>query len=214
VNGFTYNSPLLYNREVFSFTPLNGIREYASLFSVNQEFDTSGRLRADMARARVARDIAATGVALTERDLGRAVTTAYYRALLTRRIVRIVEGALAESQGFAERTRLLFQGGESARADVAKTSAQVAFLQQARNAADLEAKLAVRELAYFWTRDVTGTLSLVDALEETPPEPEVAASQTAPFLKRFEFRNTTGFAARSKRSAICRGLRSESAGDT
>lgn len=187
VNGFTYNSPSLNNRETFSFLPLNGIREYASLFNVDQEFDTSGRLRADMARARVGRDIAATGVALTERDLGRAVTTAYYRALLTRRIVRTVEDALAESQGFEKRAGLLFQGGEAARADVVKASAQVAFLQQARNAADLEAKLANQELASFWTRDVTDTLSLTDPLEETPPAPEAEASQTAPFLKRFEF---------------------------
>jgi outer membrane protein TolC len=187
VNGFTYNSPSLNNRETFSFLPLNGIREYASLFSVNQEFDTSGRLRADMARARVGRDIAATGVALTERDLRRAVTTAYYRALLTRRIVRIVDDALVESQGFEKRAGLLFQGGEAARADVVKASAQVAFLQQARNAADLEAKLANQELASFWTRDVTDTLSLADPLEETPPAPEAEASQPAPFLKRFEF---------------------------
>jgi len=126
-------------------------------------------------------------VALTERDLGRAVTTAYYRALLTRRIVRTVEDSLAESQDFEKRANLLFQGGEAARADVVKASAQVAFLQQARNAAELEAKLANQELASFWTRDVTETLSLVDALEAIPPEPEAAASQIAPFLKRFEF---------------------------
>ncbi len=204
VNGFTYNSPSLNNRETFSFLPLNGIREYASLFSVNQEFDTSGRLRADMARARVARDIAATGVALTERDLRRAVTTAYYRALLTRRIVRIVQDALAESQSFEKRAGLLFQGGEAARADVVKASAQVAFLQQARNAADLEAKLANQELASFWTRDVTGTLWLADPLEESPPAPEAADSRAAPFLKRFEFNlldaQRRGFQADARRA--------------
>ncbi len=187
VNGFTYNSPLLYNREVFSHLPLNGIREYASLLSVNQEFDTSGRLRADMARARVAQEITATSVALTQRDLRRAVTTAYYRALLTRRIVRIIDDALAESRSFENRARLLFQGGEAAQADVVKASAQVAFLQQAANAAELEAKLANQELASFWTRDVADPLSLVDALEATPPAPEPEAAQTAPFLKRLEF---------------------------
>jgi outer membrane protein TolC len=187
VNGFTYNSPLRYNREVFSFLPLNGIREYTSLFTVNQEFDTSGRLRAEMARARVAQDISAVSVALTQRDLRRAVTTAYYRALLTRRIVRTLEDALAESQGFEKRTTLLFQGGEVAQADVVKASAQVAFLQQALNASDLEAKLANQELASFWTLEVTGTLSLADPLGETPPAPEAAAAPAAPFLKRLEF---------------------------
>ncbi|MBI4876653.1 MAG: TolC family protein [Acidobacteria bacterium] len=187
VNGFTYNSPLLYNREVFSHLPLNGIREYASLVSVNQEFDTSGRLRADMTRARVAQEIAATSVALTQRDLRRAVTTAYYRALLTRQIVRIIEDVLAESRSFENRARLLFRGGEAAQADVVKASAQVAFLQQAVNAAELEAKLANQELASFWTRDVADTVSLVGIPEGTPPPPEPEAAQSTPFLGRLEF---------------------------
>jgi outer membrane protein len=187
VNGFTYNSPLLYNRDTFSFLPLNGIREYASLLTVNQEFDTSGRLRADMARAHVAQEIAATSVALTQRDLRRAVTTAYYRALLTRRIGRIVEDVLSESRSFENRAKLMFQGGEAAQADVVKASAQAAFLQQAVNAAGLEAQLANQELASFWTREVADTLSLADVLEGTPPPPEPEAVQPAPFLRRLEF---------------------------
>jgi len=186
-NGFTYNSPSLNNRETFSFPPLNGIREYASMFTVTQEFDTSGRLRADMTRARAGQETAATSVALTQRDLRRAVTSAYYRALLTRRLVRVIDEALAESQSFEQRARLLFQGGEAAQADVVKASAQVAFLQQARNAAELEAKLANQELASFWTREVADTLSLIDLLDETPPAPEADASPPAPFLQRLEF---------------------------
>ncbi len=208
INSFTYNSPLLNNRETFSFVPLNGIREYASLFSMSQEFDTSGRLRADMARSRAAEEVAATSVALTQRDLRRAVTTAYYRALLTRRIVRIIEDALAESQSFEDRARLLFKGGEAAEADVVKASAQVAFLQQAANAAGLEAQLASQELASFWTRDVANTLTLADLLEESPPPPEPEAEQTAPFLRRPELRlldaQRRGFEAdmQSARSAL------------
>jgi len=204
VNGFTYNSPLLNNREVFSFLPLNGIREYSSLISVNQEFDTSGRLRADMARARVAQDISSAGLALTQRDLRRAVTLAYYRALLTRRIVRVLEGALTESQSFEKRSKLLFEGGEAAQADVVKSSAQVAFLQQARNAAEMEAKLANQELASFWTRDVADTLPLADLLEDTPQTPEADAPQATPFLKRLEFNlldaQKRGFQADARRA--------------
>jgi outer membrane protein TolC len=187
VNGMTYNSPLSYNREVFSHLPLNGIREYASLVSVSQEFDTSGRLRAIMGRARVAQEIASASVAITQRELRRAVTTAYLRTLLTRRIVRIVDDALAESRGFQQRARLLYQGGESAQADVVKASAQVAFLEQTRNAAAIEAELANQELAAFWTREVTGNLSLADLLEDSPPAPVAEASQSAPFMKRLEF---------------------------
>lgn len=208
INGFTYNSPLLYNRQVFSFIPLNGIREYGSLFSVNQDFDSSGRLRAEMAQARASEEIAATGVALTQRDLRRAVATAYFRALLTRRIVRIIQDVLAESRSFQNRTKLLFNAGEAAQADVVKAGAQVAFLQQAFNAAQLEANLANQELASFWTRDVAGVVPLVDVLENDPAPPEPEAPQGAPFLKRLEFRlldaRRRGFQAdvRRARSAL------------
>ena len=204
VNGFTYNSPLLGDRGVFSFIPLNGIREYAFLFSVDQEFDTSGRLRADLARARVARDLAGASLALTERDLTRAVTTSFYRALLTRRIARIVQDALTESQAFEKRTKLLFGGGEAAQADVVKASAQTAFLEQALNAAELEATLASQELASFWTRDVAEPLSLADVLDDAPPAPEGPGALPAPFLKRLEFNlldaQRRGFQADARRA--------------
>ena len=203
-NGFTYNSPLLYNRELFSHLPLNGIREYAFLFSVNQEFDTSGRLRAEMSRARISQELASAGITLSRRDLRRAVTASYYQALLTRRIVRILQDALAEGQSFEKRARLLFEGGEAAQADVIKASAQAAFLQQALNAAQLEEKLAQQELASFWTRDVARPLVLADVFDEPPPVPQGEAAQSAPFLKRPEFSlfdaQRRGFQADAKRA--------------
>jgi outer membrane protein len=208
VNGFTYNSPLLNSRSDFSFLPLNGIREYSSLFSVNQELDTSGRLRAELARARIGQEIAITSVALNQRDLRRAVTAAYYRALLTRRIVTVTNDALAESRSFQKRTKLQFDAGESAQADLVKASAQVAFLEQSLNAAELDAKLAGQELASFWTKDVADPPALADVFEQAPPAPEAAAGQPAPFLKRLEFSvldaQQRGFQAdyRRERSAL------------
>jgi outer membrane protein len=185
--GVTYNSPLLYNRELNSLLPLNGIREYALMLNVSQEFDTSGRLRAEISKARISQEIASTGITLTARDLKRAVTASYYQALLARRIVRIVQEALLEGQSFEKRTRLLFEGGEAAQADVIKASAQAANFQQALSAAQLDEKLAEQELASFWTRDVTQPLALADVFDETPAAPEAESPQSAPFLKRPEF---------------------------
>lgn len=187
LNGIIYNSPLLYNREVFSFLPLNGIREYSSLLTVNQEIDTSGRLRAGLAKARAAQDAAVTSVALAQRDLRRAVTAAYYRAALTQRIAQTVDEALAESRAFEKRTRLLFESGEAAQADVVKASAQVAVFEQALNVARLEATLASHELASFWTREVAAPLSLADPFEQPVPPPEPGSTSPGPFLKRLEF---------------------------
>ncbi len=158
----------------------------------------------DLERARIGQEIATTSVALTQRDLRRAVTAAYYRAVLTRRLVQTVEDALAESTSFEQRTKLLVQGGEAAQADLTKASAQVAFLQQSLNAAQLEATLASQELASFWTRDVADPLSLADSLDDPPPPPEPDAAQSAPFLKRLEFNlldaQRRGFQADARRA--------------
>ncbi len=186
-SGITYNSPLLYDRQAFSLLPYNGIREYAFLLNVNQEIDVSGRLRAEMSRARISRDIASKGIEVSRRDLKRAVTAAYYQALLAGRIVRIMQAVLDEGQDFEKRTRLLFEAGEAAQADVIKASAQAASLQQALNAAQLEDKLARQELASFWTRDVAGPLALADILDEPPAVPEGTSPQQEAYLKRPEF---------------------------
>lgn len=204
VNGFTYNSPLLYDRSTFSHLPLNGIREYAFLFSVNQVIDTSGRLRAEMSRARISEEIASAGVTLSQRDLRRAVTASYYQALLASRVVRIAQEALAEAQSFEKRTRLLFEGGEAAQADVIKASVQAASLQQTLNTAQLDEKLSQQELASFWTRDVAQPLNLADVFDDPPPAPERETIQSESFLKRPEFSlfdaQRRGFQADAKRA--------------
>jgi len=203
-SGLIYNSPLLYNRQAFSFVPLNGIREFASLLTVNQEFDISGRLRADLLRARASRDLAEAGAGITQRDLRQAVSAAYYRVLLTRRIARVWQDVLDESRNFERRAGLLVQGGEAARADLVKASAQTANLQQALNAAELEAKLAIYQLASFWTKELPETLSLEDVLEDDPPPPEAEPDQPAPFLRRLEFNlldaQRKGFQADARRA--------------
>lgn len=188
-NGFTYNSPNLNDRSTFSFIPLNGIREYGVLGTITQEFDTSGRIRAEMQRARANQDVARVNLDITLRDLRRSVAIAYYRLLLTRHLVGVIDETLKESRSFEQRARLLYEKGEAARADLVKASAQVAFLQQAFAAAELEASIANQELCSFWTKDVTEPLEISDMLAESPPPPEIepAAVNVAPYLKRSEF---------------------------
>ncbi len=185
--GFTYNSPLRDDHSTVSFIPLNAVREYAALLTVTQEFDTSGRLRAELSRARANRDAASVGFSISRRDLRRAVSTAFYRLLLTRRIAQTLTDALAESRTFERRTQLLFEGGEAAQADVVKAGAQAAFVEQNLKAAQLEATLANQELAAFWTRDVEIPLALTEVLDQPLPPPEGPAAEPAPFMRRLEF---------------------------
>jgi outer membrane protein TolC len=48
-SGFNYNSPVAGEP---SFIAANGVHEYVAQVAIMQEFDTSGRLRSDLARAR------------------------------------------------------------------------------------------------------------------------------------------------------------------
>lgn len=203
-SGITYNSPLLYDRQTFSLLPYNGIREYVFLLDVNQAIDTSGRLRAEVLKAQSSREIASLDIEVSRRDLRRAVTASYYQALLAQHRVRIMQEALDEGQSFERRTRILFEAGEAAQADVIRASAQAASLQQALNAAQLEDKLAKQALASFWTFDVAQPLALADVLEEPLIPPEGTLSQPEAYLKRPEFSlfdaRRRGFQAEAKRA--------------
>src|SRR5437773_2585638 len=187
--GFTYNSPLAGSPDSFSFVALNGLREYSSLFSTALELDTSGRARAGLARARADQDAAAAGLRINQRELRRAVTAGYYRLLLARRLIGVSDDALAEARSFEKRTQLLFDNGEAAQADVVKARAQVAFLDQALNAARLESDLSNHSLAAFWTTSARAPLAVVDVLDQPLPPPEAAAAPTpAPYASRPEFK--------------------------
>jgi outer membrane protein TolC len=189
-----------------SFVPLNGLREYALFGQVTQEFDTSGRLRAEYQRARATQGVARAEYQISLRDLRRAVATAYYRTLLTRHLATVWQDSLEESRAFEQRTKLLFDNGEAAQADVIKASALTASFEQARSAAELEAGLANQELAAFWAKEVSTDLPLVDVLTEPPPPLDTADAgrgQTA-YLLRPEFNlfawQRKGFEAEAKRA--------------
>jgi outer membrane protein TolC len=188
-NSFIYNSPLLYNPALFSFANLNGIREYTTLLSTTLELDTSGRLRAGMARARADQDIAAANLGMAQRDLRRLVTAAFFQLQLARHLVDAAHNTLAEAKNFEARTELLFKKGETAEGDLIKASAQVAFLEQALSASELQAQLANHALASFWTRDVNNSLILKDVLDQpvpSPPEWRRDQDTQDPFMRRLE----------------------------
>ncbi len=169
--AFAYNSPPAAGGDAPAFVALNGAREYTALFTLVQEVDTSGRLRATQARARAERDAAVVSLGLTQRDLRRQVTGSYYRVILARRLAQAARDALAESRAFEGLTRMRFENGEAARADVVKAAAETALLEQSTSAADLEAEVASHELASFWTTDVAAPLALRDVLDDPLPDP-------------------------------------------
>ena len=203
---FGYNSPSLVsgNPDPFSFVALNGVHEYSTVGTVGMEVDTSGRLRAQLARARADQDAAAVNIALSRRDLRRAVAASFYRLALARKLVHVANDNLAEAQAFEKRTNLLVENQEAAAADLVKASAQVAFFEQTVNTAILEARLANHNLASFWTENVETDISIADPLEDRMPLPEASPPPAAPFLQRLEFRlfdaQQRGFQADARRA--------------
>lgn len=183
--GYTYNSPSK-NAGSQEFISLNSVHEYVTQFGASLPLDTSGRLRAELARARSEREAAQHNVRLTERDLRRAVTASYYRLVLARRLVEVAKSTLAEAQSFESRTRKLNAGGEAARADVVKAQAEVAFLQQTLQAAELDAETANHDLASYWTADVADALTVADPFDSPLPQPEPGPASDA-YTKRLEF---------------------------
>ena len=205
-NLFIYNSPtrVLGSPNPFSFVSLNGVHEYSTLGTIGLEVDTSGRLRAELARAKADQDAAAAGVVLSQRDLRRAVAASFYRLGLARKLIQVANDSLVEARNFEQRNQILVEQQEAARADLVKASAQVAFFEQALSAAELEAKLANHELASFWTRDVETAVPIAEVFDTDMPPPEPAAPAAAPFLQRPEFRlfdaQRRGFLADARRA--------------
>jgi outer membrane protein TolC len=139
-----------------------------------------------VARARADAETAEVSLRLSKRDLRFAVTAAYHRLLLARRLVKVADETLSGAQQFADRTRLLEAKGEAARADVVRAATEVEFLKQGRLAAALDASLANQELAAFWSDDVSTPLSVVDLLDQPPSPPRAEARRERPELTLLE----------------------------
>lgn len=209
-----YNSPSRSDAFVQSYAAWNGIREYTALAGVFQELDTSGRLRAGWRRARLQEAAATAALAVSERDLKRAVAASYYRLLLARRLAAALAVSLKEAESFERRIRQMAGEGEAARADVVKASAQTASLRQALEAARLSASLSNQDLAAFWSEDTSPPLEIEDVFESpdlSVPETEDATGR--PFMLRPEIRlfdaQQQGFLAEARmaRAALLPQLR-------
>jgi outer membrane protein TolC len=202
--GTAYTSPSITNPQTYAFIPANAIREYIGLGGIFQEIDTSGRIRAELARARANQQAARASAGIAERDLKRAVSNAYYRLLLTRRIVDALVASITESENFEQRVKQLAANGEAARADVVKASSQLAGLRQALISARLAATLANQDLAAYWTEDVDQLLVIQDTFAEALPEPETEFAKPAEFRRRYEFSlleaQKVGFQADARRA--------------
>ncbi len=208
-NDVTYNNPQRTgDPSVQSFVALNGIREYLTVVNAQVELDTSGRLRADHARAGADRDAASARLQIARNTLKQQVTISYYGLLGARRLHAVALQSLNEARDFESLTRRLSERGEVARADLVRASAETAFREQAARTAALDAASANRTLASFWTAEVDEPVPIEDSLETLPDPPtpplENAPGDEAPYFVRPELHlfdaEIRGFQADARRS--------------
>lgn len=171
-NAYIYNSPLRDAGNQFSFISLNGVRQYTSQYTLVQEVDLSGRLRAGLSRARSDRAAASARVRLAERDLKLAVQRAYYEVLRSQHQLEALQQFLLEAEAFERRALALEKGGEVARADVMRARVQVAGAALAVENARLELGIAENELLSFWTSDMQTRPALEDVFTKPLPSPD------------------------------------------
>lgn len=188
-NTFAYNSPLLYAPGQFSYVALNGVHEYSTLGNAALELDASGRLRALLDRARANRDIATANVEISDRDLVRLVTTAYFHVVLARHLLASANENLQAARDFEERVKKLEAAGEVAHADTIKASLEVALMEKTAQSSALEAELASHELASYYTTDTATAVNVADELDVSVPPPPMPLTGASPYLKRPELRS-------------------------
>lgn len=185
VNGFTYNSPLLYERNAFSFVALNGIREYATAANATLDVDTSGKIKAAYDRTKAERHAQEANAVIAERNMRASVTAAYYRLLLTRKLASAADENARIASDFSSKVQKLLNGGEASRADLSRAITESASLQRTASLTHTAAANANHELASYWTLDVTPEISIVDDLEQRLVAPTILDSDRG-FLQRPE----------------------------
>lgn len=170
-----------------AFIANDGINVYELFGAAVGEIDLSGRLRAslDRSRANVVRAQAAALVA--RRGLVSAVTESYYALSLARSRRVLAEDVASSAEEFVSITRVLFEAGEVAEADLVKaraeSSARVDETWQAR-AAEREAAETLNAL----TGLAFGEIPNVDDITSRAPDPaDVAGLSVDRVAMRPEF---------------------------
>lgn len=98
--------------------PFGRANTYRVNLSVTQNLFTGGRLTAQQARARLARENAVISLGSTRAQLAFDVARAYFEAVLTDRFVEIAEATLTQAEGTAEQVRQQREAGRVAEFDL------------------------------------------------------------------------------------------------
>ena len=174
-----------------SYLGANAINEIQALVVASGELDTSGKLRATLARNQALLESARAGTEVARRDLIQGVAEAYYGLALTTAKRAGAEKNLTSAEEFETNTKLQLDAGEVAPVDLVRARLQTAArrdeLEQARTDESVNSNGLRLLIGYAFT----DPLAVNDLLTETPADNEIerfaeAAISTRPEFAQFE----------------------------
>jgi outer membrane protein TolC len=174
-----------------SFLGADAVAVYQALLNASGEIDTSGKLRASLARNIALVDAARAGSEVARRDLMQSVVDAYYALALATVKRRGAESNLQSALQFEENQRLQLEAGEVAPVDLVRARLQT----QARRDELLQARtdeiVSEDALRILTGTTLTEQISADDLLTQLPVPDEIqrfseAAISTRPELAQFD----------------------------
>lgn len=174
-----------------SFLGANAINEIQGLVVASGEIDTSGRLKATLARNQALLASAHAGTEIARRDLIQGVGDSYFTLALSTAKRRGAESNLKAASDFETATKLQLDAGEVAPVDLVRARLQTAArrdeLEQARADESVNADSLKLLTGYLFTDAIIA----VDLLSEIPNDGDIerfseAAIATRPEFQQFE----------------------------
>lgn len=174
-----------------SFLGANAINEIQGLVVASGEIDTSGRLKATLARNQALLASAHAGTEIARRDLIQGVGDTYFTLALSTAKRRGAEGNLKAASDFEAATKLQLDAGEVAPVDLVRARLQTAARRDEREQARSDESVNADALKLLTGYLFTDAIVAVDLLSEIPNDGDIerfseSAIATRPEFQQFE----------------------------
>lgn len=187
--NFIYSSPSLgpTRPRPPAFLGANAITEYQALIEASGEIDTSGKLKATLAKNNALLESAKAGSEVAKRDLIQSVTESYYTLALASAKRAGAESNLEIAAEFERVTKLNVDAGEVAPIDLVRARLQTQNRRDEFEQAKSDENVNSVALKFLIGGDLTQPVTTTDLLIELPAADEVERFSAATLQSRPEF---------------------------
>lgn len=172
-----------------AFLGANAVTEYQGLITATGEIDLSGRLRANVRRARALLAAAGAGTEIERRNLIFAVGDAYFNLELTTARSRSAAENLRAAEEFEQNVKLNLDAGEVAPVELTRARLQTLQRRDELEQANTNEAAAANALRAFVGADFDQPIAATDLLTEVPQIGEIENLSSAAIAARPELAN-------------------------